>query len=340
MQRAANTEKGALRSAFRPKRSRFRTRSVGVPETKQEGQAGLCWPISSHNFMEMPIYPAIQTKLIIGTANDKYEQEADRVAGQVMNSNILQRQDDEELLMNPSGSCMQCESSEDEKIQTMPSDLHSANQHNEAPSFLQSAIEKSCSGGRHMSEEIRTPMERALGYDFSGVRIHTTPHSHRINNIIQSRAFTIGQNIFLGQGENNLRSRQGSALIAHELTHVVQQNGNRLQRAKHYLSSGSTSPSIPVLPRQLLRAQNDYGVSEGLIQRNCPICHRRDCNNFSKCGGLGRSHSKKTRGRIISHQSGKGREENPRISKAKDRGRGRKLVEQIANARRNRGEDE
>ncbi|MBX5484909.1 MAG: DUF4157 domain-containing protein, partial [Myxococcaceae bacterium] len=66
-------------------------------------------------------------------------------------------------------------------------------------------------------------MERALGNDFSGVRVHTGPPSERLNQTLGSNAFTTGRDIFFGAGHYAPQTPEGQRLIAHELTHVVQQ---------------------------------------------------------------------------------------------------------------------
>lgn len=68
-------------------------------------------------------------------------------------------------------------------------------------------------------------MESAFGNDFSQVNIHTDTQSHQLNESIQARAFTTGNDIFFREGAFNPTSQDGQELIAHELTHVVQQGG-------------------------------------------------------------------------------------------------------------------
>jgi hypothetical protein len=68
-------------------------------------------------------------------------------------------------------------------------------------------------------------MEQAFGADFSGVKVHTDGQSDQLNQSIQARAFTTGQDIFFRQGQYEPGSKGGQELLAHELTHVVQQNG-------------------------------------------------------------------------------------------------------------------
>jgi hypothetical protein len=72
-------------------------------------------------------------------------------------------------------------------------------------------------------------MERSFGADFSGVRVHADAEADSLNRSVQARAFTTGHDLFFRRGEYNPQSRSGQELIAHELTHVVQQNGGRMR---------------------------------------------------------------------------------------------------------------
>jgi hypothetical protein len=66
-------------------------------------------------------------------------------------------------------------------------------------------------------------MEGAMGTDFSSVRVHTGSESDSLNKSLSARAFTTGSDIFFRSGEYNPATTQGQQLLAHELTHVVQQ---------------------------------------------------------------------------------------------------------------------
>ncbi len=168
----------------------------------------------------------IQPKLTIGAPGDSYEQEADRVAQQVVQrlnapqvehaqpGQTVQREmqpEEDELKMKP---MLQCQMGEGAMA---------------APPELESAVQRSRGNGQPLATSIRRPMEQAFGADFSGVRVHTDTQSAQLNRSIQAKAFTTGQDIFFGQGTYNPASRGGQELIAHELTHVVQQTGNGLQ---------------------------------------------------------------------------------------------------------------
>jgi len=80
-------------------------------------------------------------------------------------------------------------------------------------------------GGVPLSEETRYRMEPRFGTDFSNVRVHTGPSAHRLNRELRSKAFTYGDQIYFGPGRYNPGTHAGNRLLAHELTHVVQQGG-------------------------------------------------------------------------------------------------------------------
>lgn len=186
----------------------------------------------------------IQMKLTIGQPSDKYEQEADKLAADIVQrinapeSAKVQRQEstedeDEELQRSSISDNIQCqEMPEDEdELQTKPmvQRLSIAGGMAATPD-LEASIQQARSSGQPLTENIRHPMEQAFKADFSGVKIHTDAQSDQLNQSIQAKAFTTGQDIFFRQGEYQPGNRGGQELLAHELTHVVQQNGNAVQR--------------------------------------------------------------------------------------------------------------
>jgi len=90
---------------------------------------------------------------------------------------------------------------------------------------LEGAIHQARGSGQALSDDTRQPMERAFGADFSRVKVHTDAQADQLNRSIQARAFTTGSDIFFRQGEHSPGTRAGQELLAHELTHVVQQSG-------------------------------------------------------------------------------------------------------------------
>ncbi|MEH1969380.1 eCIS core domain-containing protein [Nostoc sp.] len=99
----------------------------------------------------------------------------------------------------------------------------------DATADVESAIKHARGKGRPLPHHVRSSMENAFGADFSGVKIHADTHADKLNRSIQARAFTTGQDVFFRHGEFALGSKRGQELLAHELTHVVQQNGSAVQ---------------------------------------------------------------------------------------------------------------
>jgi hypothetical protein len=92
-------------------------------------------------------------------------------------------------------------------------------------SEVEQTISSKRGGGQALDRNVRTQMESAFGANFNGVRVHTDGVSDGLNQQLNARAFTTGQDIFFRQGSYNPGSSSGRELLAHELTHVVQQTG-------------------------------------------------------------------------------------------------------------------
>lgn len=99
----------------------------------------------------------------------------------------------------------------------------------EAAPGLQQRIQSARGGGQALDKRLRGQMEPAFCADFSGVRVHTDGEADRLNRKLNARAFATGQDIFFRQGAYNPGSSVGRELMAHELTHVVQQKGDVVQ---------------------------------------------------------------------------------------------------------------
>gem|GEM_PF-2061223 len=178
----------------------------------------------SHRFAAVDILPRpiIQPKLIIGSPGDRYEQEADRVADQVMSTISLSDH------VPVQRECSYCDGRSKEKDELWRKlaaiDLLNAGGRSNVEPHLANAIQQSRGKGRPLSDDIRHQMERAFGADFGRVRVHTGDQADLFNRSLQARAFTAGQDIFLRQGEYAPGSSRGQKLLAHELTHVLQQS--------------------------------------------------------------------------------------------------------------------
>ena len=91
-----------------------------------------------------------------------------------------------------------------------------------------SRINRARGSGQSLDSTVQKQMGSAMGHDFSGVRVHTSSESDTLNQQLNAKAFTTGQDIFFKQGEYNPGSSGGQELIAHELTHVVQQGSGQV----------------------------------------------------------------------------------------------------------------
>jgi hypothetical protein len=171
---------------------------------------------------------AVQAKLEVNTPGDEYEQEANTVARRV-----VQRQANSQLCpdcaqklsRNPNATlCPECEA----KLQRQAA---SAKPQPEVTPDIEQGIETSRGGGQRLPEQVQFSMGQAMGADFGGVRVHADATADSLNRSLEARAFTTGQDIFFKQGEYAPESSQGQELLAHELTHVVQQkDASSIQR--------------------------------------------------------------------------------------------------------------
>lgn len=85
-------------------------------------------------------------------------------------------------------------------------------------------INRERSGGRPLDGAVQAQMGQALGANFSAVRIHTSLAADDLNRQLEAKAFTTGQDVFFRGDAYSPGSSGGQELIAHELTHVVQQS--------------------------------------------------------------------------------------------------------------------
>jgi hypothetical protein len=172
----------------------------------------------------------IQAKMKIGQPGDIYEKEADRVAEQVMQmpEPQLQRQPIEE---------------EEEE---------SPSQTSEVTPNLESRINVNGGEGQLLSASTRAFFEPRCGYDFSQVRVHPNTQAAESVQTVNVRAFTMGRDIVFGAGQYAPETTAGKRLLAHELTHVVQQNGSWVQRQAGNVSviqrQAAPQAAAPVVP--------------------------------------------------------------------------------------------
>jgi peptidoglycan hydrolase-like protein with peptidoglycan-binding domain len=187
----------------------------------------------------------VQPKLTIGQPNDQYEQEADRVAEQVMSmappaTPNIQRQTEEEQeevqtkpLVETIMPIVQRQEAleEDEPIQAKCESCEAEEQVQRSPdgvpqvqADLENRLNASKGGGSPLPDEVRSFMEPRFKSDFSPIRVHTGDEAVQMNQELSAQAFTHKQDIYFGAG----KAPGKDALTAHELTHTVQQTDSSL----------------------------------------------------------------------------------------------------------------
>ena len=164
---------------------------------------------------------SLQRKLTIGASNDPFERDADQVADQVMvmptNSNIgrtpprIQR-----LTGQPVG------------------------QTDTAPASVDRVLSSS---GRPLEPTIRQDMEQRFGHDFSQVQIYSGLVAEQSARDVNAHAYTAGHNVVFGVGQFAPETHEGKRLLAHELTHVVQQSGNASDKMQRQSDDDKKKPS-------------------------------------------------------------------------------------------------
>lgn len=240
---------------------------------------------------------SLQRKLAIGSVNDPLEGEADRVAEQVMRSpdpspalsNLSPRApalSGELRRCSCGGTCKTCQaahrenrsSHDDYALQRKPSGPTPA----EAPPIVHETLRSS---GAPLDPAARAFMEPRFGADFRRIRIHTSERAGESARQVESLAYTVGTSIVFRSGSYQPHTDGGRRLLAHELTHVVQQGGGAAgvsEAQPGIIRRGppkekDKTPQVPVVPPQRV----PYG-STPLSKRAIEI--RREPPNVGRSG--------------------------------------------------------
>ncbi len=240
-QRGARVAEGGREaSTVTPDFSKIPINSPG----RADGYHPLFSPTSS------PSRGAIQPKLVIGAVDDPLEYEADRIADQVMRVPALE--------MDPTAAPPQigrkCADCEEEQLQRKEAGTTEA-----AAEASADVCEVLRAPGEPLDPPTRAYFEPRFGHDFSRVRVHTDARGERSAQDLAAQAYTVGNDIVFGRGRYAPHTQEGKRLLAHELTHVVQQWGRFA-----FLSSSSVAlpdwgiPGLGATPgARLQRAPSD-----------------------------------------------------------------------------------
>ncbi|GLH76287.1 hypothetical protein SSBR45G_11950 [Bradyrhizobium sp. SSBR45G] len=190
-----------------------------------------------------PLLRPLQARLEIGAVDDPAEREAEAVAHAVVDGPArpagvatmgagtarptlsLQRQ------CECGGTCASCR---EEKLRRQAAQGGGdGTQASLAPPIVHDVLR---APGQPLDRSARAAMESRFGHSFAGVRIHTDVRAAASARAVGARAYTVGHNVVFGAGHYSPASSAGQRLLAHELTHVVQQRGagTVLRRAPDY----------------------------------------------------------------------------------------------------------
>lgn len=149
---------------------------------------------------------------------------------------------------------------------------------------FEQSLSSSKGAGSALPGDTRQFMESRFNADFSGVRIHTGNHAESMSSQIHAQAFTHGNDIYFNSGKYSPTTGQGSTLLAHELTHTIQQGASKHNsNPASTTSSGNSVSAKPIsvsrketihrsadVPSQLTNAVEKAKTAEGKIDANKP----------------------------------------------------------------------
>jgi len=168
----------------------------------------------------------IQLKLSVGATDDPLEHEADAMADKVMRM-------PETPFIQQKSNCSGCDY-DDEHIHLKPlasqvSPFIQAKSHGETAvsDSVSGQINSSINGGETISGGTRSFMENRFGADFSDVKIHDNAQSAQLSQALNAKAFAVGNNIYFNSGQYRPETATGRRLLAHELTHTLQQSRSK-----------------------------------------------------------------------------------------------------------------
>jgi hypothetical protein len=174
----------------------------------------------------------IQTKLVVGRSDDPLEHEADRVADHVMRALASPGPTLPDAVQAGDGASVgRVRRSAVMRRAAPESGAPIGPEGGPVGDEVAARVQRASSGGKPLEPATRERMGGAFGVDFSHVRIHRGSESDSLNRSLGARAFTSGSNVFLGSDAPSAGSSEGDHLLAHELTHTIQQGSTVVARS-------------------------------------------------------------------------------------------------------------
>jgi hypothetical protein len=244
-----------------------------VPLRMREGEGTIDTRSAAGNMAMQRLFcsGAIQAKLTISQPGDVFEREADEVAERVMQSAAAPSIQRKCATCAAGTPCPACE--QGEMVQAKEASRRTPRIAAAAEAWIASL----CGGGQPLPISVRAVFEPLFQRDFTRVRIHAGREASEAASSVQARAFTAGWNVAFAAGEYDPQGREGQRLLAHELTHVLQQDAENTARpisgnatgresGPPPLSSPHTSALLPAgtIQRQAAKVQDVCGLREPL----------------------------------------------------------------------------
>ena len=165
--------------------------------------------------------PLKEEEKIQKKATDKPLKEEEEMIQKKADDELL-KEEEEKIQMKTAGEG-KAPKEEEELLQTKPIMMKSEGGESTATPALATQLNSTKGSGKSLAPDVNASMSNAFGTDFSHVRVHTDTRATQMNQDLHAKAFTHGSDIYFNQGQYAPTSSQGKKLLAHELTHVVQQ---------------------------------------------------------------------------------------------------------------------
>lgn len=238
---------------------------VGQPNDKYEVEADRIADrvVNEPQPKNQPFFSSIQQKIVQPKPNKliqekplaetitplvQRQEEEEEAQAKLLDSIIQKQEEEEEEAVQPKllGLSIQKQGEEEEMLQMQEEEeaqpkLEIVQRQEEEEEFLMAntgigkvegnksidqKLKSTCGNGNPMNSKTKTQMESSFGVDFSGIKVHTDSTAIEMNKNMGAQAFTSGNDIYFNQGRFNPSTTKGKHLLAHELTHTIQQKGS------------------------------------------------------------------------------------------------------------------
>ncbi len=252
------------------------TRAPKPPQCLPRGAGKLTWDLCKT--------AVFAPNLAIGRVDDPLEEEADRIAEEIT-AVVYPKNAIAAAPLQLSRTCADC-AEKDERLQKKAAPLSEPTAEY-APGVVHEAIS---SPGQPLEASARAYFEPRFAHDFSRVQIQCNNVADKAAVAVNAKAFTVGSHVVFAEGQYLPRTQAGKRLLAHELTHVVQQSGGRAPPSTIFASTAIVqrqieNPAEAMPAKTASPAEQDCGTGE--VEGHVKICcmphdrqHVKECDDL------------------------------------------------------------